>query len=75
MDKNYELEYLKLENARLHKELKELETGIKPNELMELLEVASDMRHLLERCRGHQIPVNLAKSIDDVLSRAREFDE
>ncbi len=75
MDKNYELEYLKLENARLHKELKESSAGINPNELIELLGVASDMRHLLERCRGHQIPVDLAKSIDGVLSRARDFDE
>lgn len=75
LDKNYELEYLKLENVRLQKELTESSTGISPNELMELLKLAADMRHLLERCRNLQMPMDLAKSVDGVLSRAREFDE
>jgi hypothetical protein len=73
MEKNYELEYLKLENARLQKELNNV--NISPNELMELLNLASDMRRVLERCRSLQMPVDLAKTIDHILSRARDFDE
>lgn len=74
MSKNYELEYLKLENAKLKEEIKNA-SNFNPNDILGILNLASDMRYLLERCRGMQIPIDLARSIDDVLSRARDYDE
>lgn len=75
-ENNYELEYLKLENEKLKRELlnSNENSNIDMNSIHAVMNLAVKMRELLEECRGQQINISLAKKIDRVLSEAREFD-
>jgi hypothetical protein len=42
--------------------------------LKELINLSSDMRILLEKCRNERIPLSLAKEIDFILEKAKDFD-
>jgi len=44
------------------------------DEMKEIIQLASEMRNLLEKCRYEQINMSLAKNIDDVLKRLSYLD-
>jgi hypothetical protein len=72
-DKNYELEYLRLQNEMMQKKLDE-SNSISDKELVQLIELAAQMRELLMLCRSQQIDYKLARKIDDVLRQATDLD-
>jgi hypothetical protein len=72
-ERNYELEYLRMQNESLQKKLEE-KPSISDIELIQLVNIASEMRELLIQCRNQQIDYRLAKKIDDVLRNASELD-
>ncbi len=80
MKKDFETDFYKSEIERLKLEL-EIEKNNKsqiPDEMMEqiglIVEIASEMRSVLQECRYEQINVNLAKKIDNVLKKASYMD-
>ncbi len=79
MKKDFELEYYKSENERLKLEL-ELEKSnskMSPDmmaEINEIVQFASEMRTILQECRYEQINMGLAKKIDYILRKAKDFD-
>lgn len=73
MDKNYELEFLRLENEKLKLQL-EQSNGMNESDIMVLINLASDMREVLELCRKQALPISLAKQIDNILNQAKNFD-
>jgi hypothetical protein len=72
-DKNFEMEYLRLQNEMLQNKLNE-KNAISDKELVQLINLASEMRELLALCRSQQIDYRLAKRIDDVLRNASDLD-
>ena len=78
---NYEIELYKSEIERLKLEL-EMEKYNKPsqmsssvaNDITELVQVASEMRKILNEIRNMQLNINIAKRIDAVLRWATIFD-
>lgn len=80
MKKDYEIEFYKteIERLKLELEIEKSNKGQMPNEMKdqvnEIVEIASDMRNILNECRYEQININLAKKIDYVLKRCRYLD-
>jgi hypothetical protein len=75
MAKNFELEFLKLENEKLKMQLQKGNNGIiSKEELLQLLNLAANMRDVLSTCRQQQIDIRVARMIDDVLAQAAELD-
>jgi hypothetical protein len=74
MSKNFELEFLKLENERLKEQLSNNKSIISKEELIQLLNLAANMRDTLYECRQQQIDYKLARKIDDILAQAAEMD-
>lgn len=74
MDKNYEIEYLRLENEKLKRQLEQQGQQVDINQVKLIINLASEMREILELCRKEQINITVAKKIDRVLSRAKDFD-
>lgn len=79
MKADYEIEFYKSEIERLKLELerernnKQLPQDVM-NEVQEIVQIASEMRSLLNECRYEQINMNLAKKIDNILKRAAYMD-
>jgi hypothetical protein len=75
-DKDYELEYLRLENEKLRRELTNStqDNFVDMDSIQQVMNLAVKMRQLLEECRGQQINISLAKRIDGVLNEAKQFD-
>ena len=76
MDKDYEVEYLRLQVENLQKQLEQNPQNqqVDINDVKELVEMASEMREILILCRKEQINISVAKRIDNVLRRAKDFD-
>ena len=79
MEEDYELEYLRLQNENLKRQLDKIDNNqeqvpIDMDELQSVIEMTAEMRHLLQLCRNEQINLGLAKKIDRILSYARQFD-
>jgi hypothetical protein len=79
MKKDFELEYYKTENEKLKLELEIEKTNNKMSpdmmsEINEIVQFASEMRAILQECRYEQINMGLAKKIDYILRRAKDFD-
>lgn len=78
MKKNYELEYLKLENEKLKEDLSNL-TNKQLNKELEkdisnLLHISMRMKRLLEICRSStMLPVDLGKEIDKVIKEIESY--
>lgn len=75
---NYELEFLRLENQKLRKELEQFKKNSKFDITMEkdvaaLLKVSMKMKQLLEYCRGEMLPIGLGKEIDKVLKEIETY--
>lgn len=73
---NYELEYLRLENAKLKDELNS--SGKKLDKSMErdiqvLLQISMKMKNLLEACREQTLPLELGRQIDKVLKEIETY--
>lgn len=75
---NYEIEFYKSEISKLKLELNEAKNKNMSQNIMDemkvIIQLASEMRSLLEKCRYEQINMNLAKNIDDVLKRLSYLD-
>jgi septal ring factor EnvC (AmiA/AmiB activator) len=89
-NKNFELEYYKLENEKLKQQLKQFQKGLgKPQkeinsqkemnsqierEIKSLILLCTEMRKTLNLCRQQSLPMSLAKRVDQVLNQATELD-
>lgn len=79
MEEDYELEYLRLQNENLKRQLDKQDNQEGPvpvdiDQLQAVITMTAEMRHLLELCRNEQINLDLAKKIDSVLRYAKQFD-
>jgi len=73
-DKDYELEYLRLENEKLKRQLLNKNEYVDMDQIQEVLNLAVQMRELLIQCRTQQIQIGLAKRIDSILKEAKKYD-
>jgi 3-hydroxyisobutyrate dehydrogenase-like beta-hydroxyacid dehydrogenase len=64
-----ELQNSNMLNEQLEKEIEKM----KKNFFM-IVNLASEMRYLLQDCRQAMLPMQLAKGIDAVLTKAKEMD-
>lgn len=77
-DKNYELEYLRLENQKLREQV-ESSNKQKMDKNMEkdiaaLLDVSMRMKYLLEQCRTNMmLPLDIGRQIDRVLKEIENY--
>lgn len=77
MNKDYEVEYLRLQVENLQKQLQDQgqqDQQVDINDVKELVDMASEMRQILILCRKEQINISVAKRIDNILRRAKDFD-
>jgi hypothetical protein len=73
---DYELDFLRLENQRLKEQLDTQSTKMTPemeNDIASLVKISLKMRALLEACRSHTLPMELAKEIDKVLKEIENY--
>ena len=63
-----------LQNSLLLNEQLEREMEKMKKDMVAIVNLASDMRYLLQDCRQAMLPMHTAKSIDLVLSRAKDMD-
>ena len=79
-DRNYELEFLRLENEKLKNELDQFKFNKKADITMErdiaaLLKVSMRMKELLEACRSAvMLPMDLGKQIDKIIKEIEGYE-
>jgi len=78
-DRNYELEFLRLENHKLKEELDQFKSNTKVDMTMEkdiaaLVRISMRMKELLEACRSSvMLPLNLGKEINRVIKEIENY--
>lgn len=78
--KNYELEFLRLENEKLKKELEQFKVNKKVDITMEkdiaaLVRISMRMKQLLEECRSAtMLPMELGRSIDKIIKEIESYE-
>ena len=64
-----ELQNSNMLNEQLEKEIEKMK-----KDFFMIVNLASEMRYLLQDCRQAMLPMQLAKGIDAVLTKAKEMD-
>lgn len=78
-DKNYELEYLRLENQKLKEQVEHQNKNSKIDVNLEkdiavLLDVSMKMKYLLEQCRSQMmLPLDLGRKIDQIIKEIENY--